>query len=297
MINYSIIIPHRNTPELLRECISSIPNREDLQIIIVDDNSDSSIVDFNNFPGVLRKNMDIVYSKRGKGAGAARNEGLKLVKGRWVLFADADDTYTNVFNCFLDDYIENPADVLYFKSNVVNVDVKNKKPHSRLNYYIDQYLSNKGNIDDVKYGAWEPWNKMIKMDLIRHNNLSFDEIPKANDKMFSLRVGECAKITCVSDICVYNYHLRKGSVINSAQTQDKIEASISSCINQNILYKRVGYKRKAFIPYIFIMNVGKYRGCIVKSYIKYLYHYRANPFEGFFSGFLYAFYIFRMNHR
>ena len=39
MINYSIIIPHKNIPNLLQRCLDSIPNREDVQIIVVDDNS------------------------------------------------------------------------------------------------------------------------------------------------------------------------------------------------------------------------------------------------------------------
>ena len=38
-INYSFIIPHRNVPHLLQRCIDSIPKRDDIQIIIVDDNS------------------------------------------------------------------------------------------------------------------------------------------------------------------------------------------------------------------------------------------------------------------
>ena len=46
MINYSIIIPHKNIPNLLQRCLDSIPNREDVQIIVVDDNSDPNIVDF-----------------------------------------------------------------------------------------------------------------------------------------------------------------------------------------------------------------------------------------------------------
>ncbi|MDR2475404.1 MAG: glycosyltransferase family 2 protein, partial [Bacteroidales bacterium] len=37
--NYSIIIPHKDIPDLLRRCLDSIPYRNDLQIIIVDDNS------------------------------------------------------------------------------------------------------------------------------------------------------------------------------------------------------------------------------------------------------------------
>jgi len=42
MINYSIIIPHKNIPHLLVRCLDSIPQREDVQIIVADDNSDIS---------------------------------------------------------------------------------------------------------------------------------------------------------------------------------------------------------------------------------------------------------------
>ena len=43
---YSVIIPYKNAPILLQRCIASIPQRDDLQIIVVDDNSDNSIVDW-----------------------------------------------------------------------------------------------------------------------------------------------------------------------------------------------------------------------------------------------------------
>ena len=40
MIYYSFIIPHHNTPDLLKRLIDSIPQREDIEVIVVDDNSD-----------------------------------------------------------------------------------------------------------------------------------------------------------------------------------------------------------------------------------------------------------------
>src|SRR5574344_79438 len=104
MINFSIIIPHKNSPELLQRCLASIPQREDIQIIIVDDNSESSIVNFCSFPGTERKDTEIIYLKESKGAGYARNRGLSRAKGEWILFADADDYYTNEFNEFLNLY-------------------------------------------------------------------------------------------------------------------------------------------------------------------------------------------------
>ena len=39
-MNYSIIIPHHNTPDLLQRLLHSIPQRDDLEVIIVDDNGD-----------------------------------------------------------------------------------------------------------------------------------------------------------------------------------------------------------------------------------------------------------------
>lgn len=47
---YCIIISHRNTLDLLIRCVASIPRREDVQIIVVNDNSEPAIVDFDNFP-------------------------------------------------------------------------------------------------------------------------------------------------------------------------------------------------------------------------------------------------------
>lgn len=49
-INYSIIIPHKNIPQLLQRCLDSIPIRDDVQVIVVDDNSDTDKVNFDNFP-------------------------------------------------------------------------------------------------------------------------------------------------------------------------------------------------------------------------------------------------------
>ena len=74
--HYSIIIPHKNTPRLLERCLCSIPTWDEIQIIIIDDNSNSESVDFSHFPGNGRKNTEVLFTKEGKGAGYARNIGL-----------------------------------------------------------------------------------------------------------------------------------------------------------------------------------------------------------------------------
>ena len=98
--NFSIIIPHKNTPDLLKRCVSSIPRREDVQIIIVDDNSDEKIVDFEHFPFLGTPNATVVFDKSSKGAGHARNIGLEKAEGKWYLFADSDDFFFYFFQSF-----------------------------------------------------------------------------------------------------------------------------------------------------------------------------------------------------
>ena len=85
---YSFIIPHRNSPALLNRLIESIPQRKDIEIIIVDDNSS-----IDKRPSIIRGDLKIIELEEqdSNGAGHARNIGLDMAQGEWLLFADADD--------------------------------------------------------------------------------------------------------------------------------------------------------------------------------------------------------------
>ncbi len=62
---------------MLERCLDSIPQRKDVQIIIIDDDSSPEIVDFVHFPGQNRTDVEVVFTKEEKGAGYARNCGLE----------------------------------------------------------------------------------------------------------------------------------------------------------------------------------------------------------------------------
>ncbi|WP_294590973.1 glycosyltransferase family 2 protein [uncultured Bacteroides sp.] len=285
-IEFSIIIPHKNTPDLLLRCVDSIPNRDDLEVIIVDDCSDKIVRDTLNNYCWKNKNVKVIGLVESKGGGFARNIGITHVKGKWVLFADSDDYYSGSFGAFLDNYLKTQCDVIYFKATTVEEDLSPSSKIVQMNVFIDKYLKNKSSIMDVKYGAWEPWNKMIKYDLIKNNNISFDEVSAQNDAIFSLKIGMYAKSQLVTDWLLYYYVQRKGSIIHS-DTKEKIFSRLSVSIRQNILYREIGYKRKIFMPYYFL----KYWKFVDKNifyvYFDYLRKYKVNPFEGFFNYFLY----------
>ena len=163
MIEFSIIIPHHNIPNLLQRCLDSIPERDDLEVIIVDDNSSTSKVDFQTFPGLNKNGVTCIFDKTGGGAGYARNIGLKCAKGKWVLFADADDYYNKEeLNNFLNEYKDSSYDVIYFNAQSVNEKGDIFPKQCRVNKYFKAIQKNKSwGLEGLRYNTWEPWTKMI----------------------------------------------------------------------------------------------------------------------------------------
>ena len=82
---YSFIIPHKNCPDLLNRCLDSIPVRGDIQVIVVDDNSDA-----DKKPIINRGDVELVLldAMNSKGVGHARNVGIEKAFGKWLLFPD-----------------------------------------------------------------------------------------------------------------------------------------------------------------------------------------------------------------
>lgn len=282
-VDFSIIIPHKNLPSLLQRCLNSIPVRDDLEVIIVDDNSNPTIVDFKNFPGLNRKGVKVFFSKIGNGAGAARNIGIDLAKGKWLLFADCDDTYTLELNDFLDKYKVSEDDIIYYKCNIIS-DGSKRIVKPKMNIFIDNYLKNRSSLDDVKFGAWEPWNKLIRRSVVIKNNIRFDEISSSNDKMFSLYLGCYVKNISVSEKILYNYILRPGSTIHLGKK--RFQNSFNTILRQNELYHKIKYRRKVFIPFFLLRNYSSVNYSYLSRYWEYLIRNKANPFEGFITDFL-----------
>lgn len=253
MINYSVIIPHKNIPQLLQRCLDSIPLRKDIQVIVVDDNSDASKVDFEHFPGLNRPNTQVIFTKEGKGAGYARNVGLKYAKSRWVLFADADDYYTDKAWPVFDEHLKDEVDILYFSVDFVDSDTLLPATRNmKNNQVVKSYLAGEKDGEILlRYTCWEPWNKMWKGTFISANNLLFEEIPKGNDAMFVLNGGDKAHKIQAVDIPLYVVTYRKDSLtynINKKTLESSCLLKIR--INEFYMTRHLNYLRDSLLPYV-----------------------------------------------
>ena len=220
-VNYSIIIPHKNSPGLLKRCVDSIPERDDVQIVVVDDNSEEK-----KKPALLeRKGLEIVLldASQSKGAGRARNIGLSKAKGKWLLFADADDFFSNKLPNILDSYINSPFDLIFFKTKGVDSDTL--QPTGRgdgYNKLVSNYL---GNLflseNELRFFHFVPWGKLIRRSIIEENEIKFEEIRYSNDMMFACKCGYYAKRIAASPLELYYITARTGSLVTQVSRESR----------------------------------------------------------------------------
>lgn len=185
MINYSFIIPHHNSPDLLNRLLNSIPQRDDIEIIVVDDNSNT-----NKKPKIDRTDVKTIFvsAEESKGAGRARNIGIKEATGKWLLFADADDYYINSFVCKLDYYKDSEYDIVFF-----DYDTNHNSGSTLFSTRLDNMLKgNKRDRANFKHMSNAPWNKMYKRQFVIVNDIQFEEVPIQNDAYF---VHKAASLT------------------------------------------------------------------------------------------------------
>ena len=246
MINYSIIIPHYNRQDLLVRCVDSIPQRDDVEVIIVDDHSDPGKVDFANFPGLHRKNTTCIFSdgKHGKGPGYARNVGLGKAQGKWVIFADSDDYLLENISEIMDRHLNDKEDVIYFKCSKRNVDGVSVESYEYINDVIERALN--GDDEELLYATPCPWAKFIKLDYLKKNNIKFEHVIGGDDILFSIELSKNTRNRKYEDESFYCVVMAPNSLTRNTAWQPMYNFTIASCSAYSAL-KPIGKEKYAVL--------------------------------------------------
>lgn len=235
---YTFIVPHHNSPELLNRCLDSIPQREDIQIIVVDDNSLES-----KRPNVNRQDVEIVYidAAHTKGAGRARNEGLARAKGKWLLFPDCDDYYSPNLISVLDDYRDKDIDVLYFNYYHYDSITESELPDSKLQQCIQNYNGSPSDCEYIKYRNNTPWAKMVRREYVEQHKMYYEEVPNGNDVLFSLFVASYTDKFAINNSRLYTYVKTPNSIATSKQDKTKTLCRVTHKIKHNCFNEYIGH--------------------------------------------------------
>lgn len=174
-MKYSVIIPVYNSENTIKRCIESITaqKRADVEIIIVNDGSTDMSEAFCKSLQNEYNNIVYVHKENG-GVSSARNSGLSVATGKYVMFVDSDDYVDS--QCFetLDIYTKSDADYYQFAFAIeANGIVKEDKawPERQVN-----------NIDEKEAFIVESvvtrsinscWSKLYKREIIEKTGLNF----------------------------------------------------------------------------------------------------------------------------
>lgn len=183
----SIIIPVYNAQEYLDDCIKSVLGQtyKNFEVILIDDGSlDKSLKICNGYSEW--DNRIIVIHKENGGVSSARNMGLDVAKGDYILFVDSDDY---IAEDYIESHINFDADVVVSGTEKSGAYLKN------------EILKNEGEF--VGFGG--PWKKLYKKELISNTRFR-EEIKIGEDIIFNLEILK--KTENIYYITYDGYHIR-----------------------------------------------------------------------------------------
>lgn len=259
---YSFIIPHHNTPDLLQRLVDSIPQRDDIEIIVVDDNSDE-----DKKAGISRSDVKTIFidKEHTKGAGGARNVGMDAATGKWLLFADADDFYKPNFIEVLDEYMNDDIDILFFDVDSVDSTTLLPDKTNRSSYQqriVESFNGSKESVNNMLFFRYAPWCKMISNNYVKKYNFQYEETSVNNDSFFALQTSYFATKWKVDKRILYTLTMCVGSITYSKVSKRKYIDSLNVYRRRAKLFEYMGHPE---------WNVRSCRGRYSQSCWKYIY--------------------------
>ncbi|MCQ2514710.1 MAG: glycosyltransferase [Ruminococcus sp.] len=170
---FSIIVPVYNCEGVIERCINSVINQtfSDFELILIDDGSPDNS---GRICDKYAENYDniIVNHQKNAGVSAARNAGLKIANGKYIVFIDSDDYIDdNYLECFS---IDNTVDLMVAGLSIFSPDGAFKEKLSSEYKRIVEAESDM--VDFLKEGyAIQVWGKRFSRKIIEDNNIIFNE--------------------------------------------------------------------------------------------------------------------------
>lgn len=214
----SIIIPIYNVEKYLKRCIDSIVNQtyKNTEIILVNDGSPDNCGEICDEYAKIDSRIKVIHKENG-GLSSARNAGIDISSGEYIMFVDSDDWISEDTLEILNRYVEKGYDIINFKfcfakektENIIKLNDKIKDSYEcNLLSYIDKLFS--GELD------FFIWNKLYKKDLF--DEIRFPVGRNYEDLATIYKLYFKAKNIIVTDYTLYYYWLENSNSITSNST-------------------------------------------------------------------------------
>ena len=242
----SIIVPVYNVEPWLNKCIDSLISQsyKNTEILLINDGSTDRSGEICDEYSRTDSRIKVIHISN-NGQSVARNKGLDISKGEYVLFVDSDDylcdreiieKFVNILNnskcdfiytsyCRFNDGNENEITEI-LPINLTNKDIENKLGKNILSDLI---------IQNSFHHA--PYLKVCRRDFILKNNLYFREGYYHEDVEWSFKVFYYAKKIVIYNEPWYKRRMRDNSTITSKDEKSICKKLCDRLIISNELIK------------------------------------------------------------
>lgn len=225
----SIILPVYGVANYLRKCVDSLLVQDitDYEIILVDDGSPDECPQICDEYAEKYDNIRVVHQKNA-GLSAARNSGVKVATGDYIMFVDSDDyLQPNVLGTLLEQVGRDNLDVLRFRYQNVRESGEAFLPYKDMTNYND-YSSSP--TDGLTFLNERMSTQCYAWQFVLHREVVIQELFTPGiyfeDTDWTPRMLLRAKRVASTDLVVYNYLWREGSITLSQKDINKMRKQL-----------------------------------------------------------------------
>lgn len=238
----SIVVPVYNTEQYLEKCIESIRNQSysNLEIILVDDGSTDQSGEICDRYSEIDSRIKVVHEENG-GQAKARNTGICISTGQFLLFVDSDD--------YINEYIvehmykrieEDRSDLAvcghYFLDEAGNeLGVFTIPDQVRTGYQMLE-MAYHGTENDFLVNSII-WNKLYKRFLFDYVRFPEGRIQEDEATVYKL-LDQCRKVSITSER-LYYYIQHSNSTMTSAYSVRRLDG-VEACYERYFYYREKG---------------------------------------------------------
>lgn len=242
-IKISIIVPVYKVERELDRCVKSLLGQtyQNIEIILVDDGSPDCCPEMCDEFARQDNRVKVVHKKNG-GLSDARNAGLKVASGEYVLYVDSDD-YIDLDSCERFMKARNNEDVDIVVGNAI---MEKKDGNELINHSATPegitYASKDFVEQAIKANQWyaPACFNMYKKDFLLDNNLYFEKGIYFEDVQMLPRVFLAADTIRCMNGTFYHYIVRDNSIMTSGKKDAaRIRDSISIYEQWFSLFKKI----------------------------------------------------------
>ena len=258
----SIVIPAYNAEKYIEQCIESVIHQtySNLEIIVVIDDTSADCTNEKVEKIAIKDKRIVIVRQHKKKLGEARNGGMDIASGNYILFLDADDWLEpNCCEIAFKTIEKEKADIVFF--NYVKEYGAKSVPHISYEQEFLQYTQEKKSFFLYDMKNCTAWGKLYSKSLIGAERFNCN-VKESEDVEFNYRIyPQVSKAVYIRDVLLH-YRVLLSSAVHGFDPQkvEKFEYTLSIVRKNTIGYSEE--QTKAYYSFLAIIYIVVCQNCV-----------------------------------